>query len=720
MDATPAHPSPAPPRRDLRSVGLVVGHGLLLLVLVWLMLGGTRRDLHVPVRFGVDSLAYLTQTKTTIEQGWWWTNPRLSAPSAFNALLFPSASTLDQALVWVVSLASDDIALVINVTWIILLAASGVTAAYAMRTCGTSADASLVGGTLFALAPYAIYRNLEHFMLVAWLVPFGAAAAVVIASGHIERHGPRRYWPLAAGCALLGANYVYNAFFACVLIAAAGLGAFIAGRRQSVGAAILCLGLIGGTTVLNLAPSLDAWGVDGKPVTIEEKVPAEAEVYGLKIRHLVAPLWGQTLPPLAAWNRLDAWANFPLETENSGSRLGLIAVVGFLAGLAVVFAVPRSLPTERRATAEAAGRMMVAALLVATIGGFGVLFNMFVAPDIRGYSRIVSYLTFLSLLVLGLGIDAASTRRWVRGTLLAVVLVIGLWDQHFPFVTLNQAQTATTEEYTRLAGLVGRVEADLPRGALVLQLPFTYYLNDPGHVRMPTYDQLKPYVASSHLHWSYPAISNEQFRWEQAAMRVPVPELPAVMVHEGFSAIWVDTWGYADGGAAVLEALQTVPGNVRRWEDTRHVVFDIRRIPASTEGIDTSARPLTAGLPACTTQAPQISLEYVGGVAGPYTGTTVVRSGRDLRLKGWLAFVNPPSAASSMDVTIDGTVIHGYYGFPRPGVEQALGPGTRNSGFVAVIPGSALSPGAHAFTLRAASADGTCVAETPPYKIRGR
>jgi hypothetical protein len=55
-----------------------------------------------------DALEYLMQSKGTIENGWWWVHPRLSAPGAFSQVAHPSATNVDQASVWIVHLLTRD------------------------------------------------------------------------------------------------------------------------------------------------------------------------------------------------------------------------------------------------------------------------------------------------------------------------------------------------------------------------------------------------------------------------------------------------------------------------------------------------------------------------------------------------------------------------------------------------------------------------------------
>jgi len=59
----------------------------VVFVLLFLFLAGWRRDFRVPLSFTRDALEYLMQVKGTIENGWWWIHPRLSAPGVFEQIL---------------------------------------------------------------------------------------------------------------------------------------------------------------------------------------------------------------------------------------------------------------------------------------------------------------------------------------------------------------------------------------------------------------------------------------------------------------------------------------------------------------------------------------------------------------------------------------------------------------------------------------------------------
>jgi phosphoglycerol transferase len=287
----------------LRTLPFPLVQAGLIVAALWVLLDGWHRDLRVPLGFVSDSLFYLAQSKSTIDNGWWWWNPRLGAPIGLDEVAYPSNSTVDQSLVWLVSRVVPDTFAAINVTWILLVVLSGLTATWCMRTLGVSRASAFVAGTLFALSPYALYRNVDHFALVIYLVPFACAAALSLAAG--EPHqiwGRTRRIGLGAGCVLLGFNYVYYAFFGAFCLLVGALIGYLPGRDTRVlRSGVLCLALIAGSTVINLAPTFYSWFQNGQPLILREKVPAEAETYGLKIRHLVSPVFPHVVPSFNRW-----------------------------------------------------------------------------------------------------------------------------------------------------------------------------------------------------------------------------------------------------------------------------------------------------------------------------------------------------------------------------------------------------------------------------------
>ena len=709
-----------------RGAKLAMAQALLIASCLYVFLEGWQRDLRIPFDFSTDALFYLMQSKSTVDNGWWWFNPMLGAPTGLNALAFPSNSNADQAIVWAISRVVPHAVRSMNLAWLLMVILSGLSASWCMRRLGASMLSSIVAGTLFALSPYAIYRNINHFGMVTYLVPFAATTALVLASGGLPDRG---YWKghllLLAGCALVGFNYVYYAFFGCFFIALGALVGFLAYRQKRLLAAGgLCIALIGGSTILNLAPSLRTWSRDGKPTLVHGKTPDESEVFGLKIRQLVSPLFQHPFPLFRDWNDKEAQAYFPLENENKLSRLGFVGSLGFV-GLLGLLLVPSGVDRlSAKRTLIGASQLTIAAVLLATIGGFGSLFNLFVSPEIRAYNRITPFIAFFSLTAVALALDALLNQR-SRKPVWVIVLAVGLADQRMAAVGLNAAHAGIAAEIHALESFVGELEHRLPDGAMVLQLPFRVFLNERTDGRMQPYDPLRLYAVSHRIRWSYPALSNDQFRWQRAVGSVDPRRLPYQLAAAGFSAIVIDRNGYDDNAAAItavmregLDASSIIAGT------ERYIALDIRSLaplpgaPETTGAMLSTTRPATLTISACEGQ-PAGHIDRIGSAGAPPDGSAVhVQGSGSFRVEGWAIDQQNDSIARAVDVVIDKVPFQSFYGFDRSDVAEHFGRAAyRESGFASEIAAETLSKGPHSVSLRVVSSSRACYYESPGVPI---
>ena len=717
------------PRVATRGTSLLIAIGQAIFIagmLYFVFLDGWRRNLSVPLQFSSDSLLALMQSKSTIDNGWWWSNPMLGAPFALDQLAYPANSNVDQAIVWLAGGMIASPAAAVNLAWAAIVVLSGIFASWCMRALGISRTSAIVAGTLFALSPYALYRNIDHFWMVIYLVPFPCAVALLLASGRIgDRFATSGSGiALLAGCALLGFNYVYYAFFACFLLALATAIGWLTSRRTRLAAiGALAVGLIAGTTALNLAPSLYSWSLQGRPLILRDKAPAESEVYGLKIRHLVSPGFLHRFPPFRAWTSKESAAQFPLETENMTSRLGLVGTIGFLALLALLLVPGEAHRFGDQRLLQSASGLTIAAVLLATIGGFGSLFSLLVTPEIRAYNRICPFIEFFALVAVALALDSLFRSRRARTIAAALTLGLGLADQRTAALPLNLSYAGIASEIPPLETFVRRLETRLPPGAKVLQLPFRTYMNDDGVARMKAYDHLKLYMMSRHIHWSYPALSNEQVRWQQAAARLDPRQLPRQLAAEGFAAIVVDRYGYADNGSAIAADLGAALGTHDPIAQTdRYLALDIRALAGIEEAavprLSTSPSLVSEGLIACG-DPPLMNIDRVGVHTAPFDGAPLpIRTTGELKISGWAVDQVSRSAAAGVDVVVDQTLFPTLYGSDRNDVvDYFKSPGYRASGFIAAIPAGEIGRGAHSLGLRIAAKERRCYYQTAPLPI---
>ena len=701
----------------------------LLFALLFFFLEGANRDFLVPLDFNGDALEYLMQVKGTIENGWWWVHPRLSAPGVFEQVQFPSNTTVDQAIVWAVHLFTSEPGLVINLSWMIMVVLSGLIASQCLMLTGISAPVARGAGALFAFSPYALMRHINHFSLAIYLIPIPCTVALLVATGRWRQLPWADSWALGIGCVLVGFNYPYYAFFACFLILGASLHALVGERHtRDFGSGMAIVGVICLATVFNLAPTLSAWAEHGRPSSIPEKRAAEAEEYGLKIRQLVSPVPDHFLPWLRDWGLREDSARYPLENENVSARLGLIGAVGFAALLAGVF-IPRlgTLLSDGPLFINAS-RLTLAVVLLGTVGGFGSLFNLLVLPDIRAYNRVAPFIAFFSLVAVALAIEtllrasaSSRTRRQATVWAVGVILIVGVMEEGQTASSLNRAHRPIRDEWMALSSFVNSLEGRLPAGAMIFQLPAVTFLNETGRERMRTFDHIKLYVPSTRVHWSYPAISDDVVRWQQQVARLPTGIMASALENEGFMAILIDRNGYSDGGAALLSELGVAEGSKAILvADKRYVALDIKLVRKAAVAAERLPRvgatpePATLGMPRCFGSTPQ-SLEWVGGTAMPFNQPHVdVTPDGDFFVTGWAVDGNSSSLAGDVDIVIGDMAYPAFYGIERPDVAVALqGSAYRLSGYTARLTGSEVGTGLQPLSIRVLANDRSCYYQGP-------
>ena len=151
---------------------------------------------------------------------------------------------------------------------------------------------------------------------------------------------------------------------------------------------------------------------NGRPMMMRDKVPAEAEMFGLKIRQLVSPVFPNEFPPFqrVGANRKRR-RNF--RTKRRTGRRGSASRARSDSSDCSRCCSCQTRPRVTRHVAHAGceGREPAddCGLLLATVGGFGSLFSLFISADIRAYNRHLS----VHRVLLAAG-DRAGDRRAVQ------------------------------------------------------------------------------------------------------------------------------------------------------------------------------------------------------------------------------------------------------------------------------------------------------------------
>jgi hypothetical protein len=396
-------------------------------------------------------------------------------------------------------------------------------------------------------------------------------------------------------CALVGSALSYYAFFGGYFLCVAAIVSAIRFKRPArlawgIGLAAVIFVVL----IINTSPNWLYAMRYGRNAEVRDRRPAEAEIYGLKMTHLLLPMSGHRLKFLR-----DIRQTYDRSTpyyEGGTASLGTVGDLGFIFLLGWLFCSPQGWADAELFDALAV--LTLSAVLLGTVGGVGAIFNFLVSPEMRAYNRISVYIAFFALFAAALLLDAG--KQWMGGGkiatylwpgLLGVILCLGILDQTIPSFAWDYARAKSRYEIEQ--DFVTRIEASVPSGAMIFQLPNVRFLNTRPIEAMHEYDELKGYLHSRSLRWSSGAMRGRpEALWaerngldigaEQADpgaegnrtinVQLP-PQALNTLAFAGFSGIYVDRYGFWDRGGSITSQLQSLLGETPIVSKDRRLAF---------------------------------------------------------------------------------------------------------------------------------------------------
>jgi phosphoglycerol transferase len=567
------------------SIAWYTGLSVFTLALLTGVMQLWRADWRVPFSYlGGDAFLSSVFIKGIIDHGWYLNNPNLGAPYGLRFEDFPLADGLHLLIIKLITLVTSEFGLALNLFFVSTFVLTSLTSFFVLRHFKLSQPVAALISLLYSFLPYHFLRGEAHLFLAAYFsVPLIVMLALEIwspsppfFSGGKFSWNRTAIW-IALVALLIGTSGVYYAFFACfVLLVAAVATSF--GRRtwQSLVSAGMLIALIAFGTLANVAPTLVYQMQAGKNTQVAVRSAQESEIYGLKLTQFVMPVVGHRVPFLA--NAANQYKDFPLPNEAS-EALGIIGSVGFMSLLLQFLWLRR----DPEMLSTRLSILNLASLLLATIGGLGVFFALFVSPSIRAYNRISILIAFLALFQVGLLLEMLRRKLPERSLSrvafyggLGLLLIVGVLDQTSPHFI--PAYDQARESFQSDREFISRIEEGLPKGSRIFQLPYVPFPENPPVVHMADYELFRGYLHSDKLAWSYGAMRGRAAdAWQQALLLKPLDQQLDNLVLAGFRGLYLDRFGFADRGAQLEAQLQPLLGAPTLVSPNQRLVFfDLR------------------------------------------------------------------------------------------------------------------------------------------------
>jgi phosphoglycerol transferase len=404
-------------------------------------------------------------------------------------------------------------------------------------------------------------------------------------------HAARR-WAVALVVAVLQAGGgIYYAFFAEYFLLVAGAVASLQRRKvQPLLTAGILMTVTFGAVAVNLLPSITYWKTHGRNPAVAARAARETEWYAVRLTPMLLPIAGHRNAALAGIReRYQQQMQHHYEVHTA--TLGCVASVGFLVLLGVL--------CRRRVSPLLKGLSLlnIFGFLCGTTGGLGMLFSLLVTPQMRSQNRICVYLSFLALAAIALLLQSvwrrAATTRPSQGLFcgaLALLVWFGLWDQH-PRSSRPDYE-AIRREWSQDAQFVAEIEASLPPGAMIFQLPYTKFPEAPGVCQHHAYYAMRFYLHSRALRWSSGAVMGRAGdQWQEQVSSLPLEEQLEAIAAAGFQGIQVSRRGYPDQAAQLEARLRERLGMTPIVSPNDRDSF-FRLDPAMSSNLKAASRPL--------------------------------------------------------------------------------------------------------------------------------
>lgn len=539
---------------------------LCILALIWI-LRLWDADLFVPFVYQSDALVTGAWVKGLIDNTWWTQSSFLGMPFGQVHYDWPLMDTFDLIIIKILGLLSHNFALSLNLFYLLTFPLTALTTLFVFRTLNISIIQSIVGSLIYTFIPYHFLRGEVHiFFSSYYLIPLVILVIIWMYQGkNILYNAETRkielgnYHTIASliFCGLMALQNIYYLFFTCFFLLVIGVFHTLSSRNwKYLVSCSLLIGFMMAVFLINMSPVFFYQYQNGSNPSALVRSPAESEFYGLKITQLILPIEGHRIQFLS--NITQNYAKTaPLINENAMSALGGTAALGFIFLIFWVFfrlgeSADKHDLADIRSTLDCLSLLNFSAVLLATIGGLGVLAAyLFSFPYIRGYNRISIFIAFFAVVAVILVLEyihgnwcLTRKRQLLFNAVLCLLLMGAILDQTCPAFVPDYG--VTKQQFLQDKRFVDKIETDVPNSSMIFQLPYMSYPENGHIIFMPDYSPAIAYLHSDTLRWSYGSMKGRgEDKWEKAISSQDLPNMTKSLAFAGFNGIYVDSFGYS-------------------------------------------------------------------------------------------------------------------------------------------------------------------------------
>ena len=481
--------------------------------------------------------------------------PSLGAPFVANWNDYPGT---DDVVFWLVGLLArlTDTIVAINLGYMLACITAGLSMFFVARRYGFRREGAVLSGFLFGLAHYIFVRTVHHYSLTfIAVVPWNILVMSYLASRRGLPFKSARFRIAAIVTVLTGWSFVYYIFFAAQLYVLGALAGLMRNGKKLKWKPIAALAAIFAAAVLSV--SLDTivyTSQHGPNAAVIARAPTDVEFYALKpVDLFVASHMHRFAFMREAWRRSRAEAL--INGESPGPYLGWVGGA-FLLSLALT--AMSSIARRARPTLVVAFAGTAAWFIIGhSVGGLNSMMGLLQIVLFRSVNRASVVVLALAMLFGAWAVPRVLRRlpALARWPLVLTVGVLGFLEQ---FGGVNPMETVANNraQANNDRHLAAAMEAALPKGSMVFQLPAMHFPEvGPTHA-VDGYELFRPYFFADTLRFSHGDMKGRpNADWKFRIAALPGEQMVAELKSSGFSSILLNRKGFPDGGAGLYNQL---------------------------------------------------------------------------------------------------------------------------------------------------------------------
>jgi phosphoglycerol transferase len=425
------------------------------------------------------------------------------------------------------------------------------------RTLGYAKIWSFAGAILFSMSRFAFARCLWHLVLTFyWHVPLGLLVVWWCLSTNVSADRRKRI-----ACVLIavlhGVQYVYFTGIFCQFLLIAALLCLI--RRDGWVRVLFPLCLVGTVLVTFVIMNADTFYysiVNGPNSAAVQRDYRALETLALRPVELFLPTLHHLDWLQDKTHRAYYWQTMFQQGENTSPYLGIVAI-GALVYLLWVCIRSIARADTKGIPLSAWGIAWILAFSI--LGGVNGLIGVFGFVLFRGANRYSIVILALALLFLVRELTRL-TRGWRARTVClgaAALLLVGLWDQIPPSPSRAEIHKAHNQVASD-GRITASLEAALPRGAMIFELPVADYPEVGPIEAMLDYEHFRPYLQTRFLRFSYGSDKGRtRERWQSELFRFGTSDAVNTLEKYGFAAVLINRNGYRDRAESLIADLRS-------------------------------------------------------------------------------------------------------------------------------------------------------------------